>query len=36
MGAQNFVRVHEHSDQFDFDAYLPQILGPGHGSAVDR
>ena len=21
----------EHSDQFDFSAYLPKILGPGHG-----
>ncbi len=24
----------EHSDQFAFDAYLPRILGPGHGSAA--
>jgi hypothetical protein len=23
----------EHSDQFDFAAYLPKILGPGHGAA---
>ncbi|MBC7792568.1 MAG: cytochrome c family protein [Clostridia bacterium] len=25
---------HDHSDQFDFETYLPRILGPGHGISV--
>lgn len=25
----------EHSDQFNFDRYLPHILGPGHGRPLD-
>lgn len=28
--------THEHSDQFNFDTYLPQILGPGHAGAMQR
>lgn len=26
--------THEHSDQFNFERYLPHILGPGHGRPI--